>query len=413
MSKFLLVLAAFAFAGLGASAQQFDTTMNWPLCGRLYLTNPSATSCPANRTGSGSYNDFPISDPFGPRKRTSLGGACDFHRGLDIPAPVGTKVFAVAAGRLEKVEIDYDLINGVNRYDGISVVVKHFRPGRSTCGAYGQYFSRYHHLNTSMWNTTTGCNNFTDCGSVTISKGQQVGTVGISWSGFAHLHFEMRDAPTYDNCSGQWAGDAVNPLRLLPYTLPSPVSSTVSISNLSGLSAGSTNPVVQVDLTTNRFDFDFVKVTLRKGASDPSGPRQIIGTNQVPSIATAGSYNQNPNFYGIEVWNRQWSHRNNGAYPWSSFACGAANACPYCSSHGSSYDADLHLDQSCGDSANVCCFNGVRFDVAEFSNTTTTYGTGVRFTGLTKNVSDTVGCIEAEVKAANGGVIGTTQWGNC
>lgn len=49
-------------------------------------------------------------------------------------------MYAVASGRLEKIEIDYD-VNGQDLYDGVTLVLRHYRPGHTgSCGSYGQWF---------------------------------------------------------------------------------------------------------------------------------------------------------------------------------------------------------------------------------------------------------------------------------
>lgn len=36
---------------------------------------------------------------------------------------------------------------------------------------------------------------------------------------------------------------------------------------------------------------------------------QVIGTYQQPLDSGYGQYNQKPNWYDIEIWNRQWTHK--------------------------------------------------------------------------------------------------------
>lgn len=50
---------------------------------------------PAERFGDPAFHDGPISSTFGPRQLPSDTFRYDFHRGIDLPAEVGTPIFAV------------------------------------------------------------------------------------------------------------------------------------------------------------------------------------------------------------------------------------------------------------------------------------------------------------------------------
>ena len=58
-----------------------------------------------------------------------------------------------------------------------------------------------------------------------VNKGDLIGYTGTSASGFAHLHFEIRDAPAFDPFS-RWQRDAIHPLEVLPYQSTEPLAIT-------------------------------------------------------------------------------------------------------------------------------------------------------------------------------------------
>ncbi|HSF93735.1 MAG TPA: peptidoglycan DD-metalloendopeptidase family protein, partial [Thermohalobaculum sp.] len=83
--------------------------------------------------------------------------------------------------------------------------IRHYRPGHTSCSEVGCYHSNYMHLTSAVVNIDEA-----------VSKGDLVGYTGESGSGFAHLHFEIRDAPPNDPTSS-WQRDAITALGVLPY----------------------------------------------------------------------------------------------------------------------------------------------------------------------------------------------------
>jgi len=104
------------------------------------------------------------------------------HKGIDLNAPVGTPVYAVASGRAT--------VQNQPGGAGLYVVVQH-RDGRS---------SLYFHLDTAKMRVGQ---------SFDVQAGQQIGTVGRSGNtpaaGDTHLHFELRNANNVE----------IDPTRLL------------------------------------------------------------------------------------------------------------------------------------------------------------------------------------------------------
>ncbi|AUX35809.1 MULTISPECIES: M23 family metallopeptidase [Sorangium] len=128
----------------------------------------------------------PMSSSFGPRLQASRDGVYDFHRGIDIPTPMGTPVYAVADGKVTRA----------GRYDDFEDVVVQI----AHCDAPGAcFYSTYIHL--AMPLVETGDR---------VGRGEHIGYTGLAASSlFPHLHFEIRDGGTAKvNC--------VHPLRFLP-----------------------------------------------------------------------------------------------------------------------------------------------------------------------------------------------------
>jgi murein DD-endopeptidase MepM/ murein hydrolase activator NlpD len=106
-----------------------------------------------------------VSSPFGPRVLPNRPIAGTFHDGIDLPAPLGTRVKAVAAGTLVRVQR-----HGVG---GLEMLVQH--PG---------FVAVYSHLGLIAPPILEGRR--------TIAAGEWLGTVGMTGVTFGpHLYFGM------------------------------------------------------------------------------------------------------------------------------------------------------------------------------------------------------------------------------
>jgi murein DD-endopeptidase MepM/ murein hydrolase activator NlpD len=179
----------------------FTVTLTTPLTAPLFTTtgtdaadnNTSEFSASCGPQGLGSSNIWPyctiepspISSPFGPRQMASQGYRYDFHRGVDLPAPLETPFYAIADGVVTKVVTDPVNLDGTIR-------LRHTDPMT--------YYSHYRHVAQSF--VITG---------QTVSKGVLLGSTGQSTSGFEHIHFEIRDEP------GGYEKHSINPFERMPY----------------------------------------------------------------------------------------------------------------------------------------------------------------------------------------------------
>ncbi len=127
--------------------------------------------------------------PFGPR---ALPSGYDFHAGVDLPAPTGTRVNAVLPGRV----ILISTWDGSSTGPGNAVLVAHSED-RSTS---------YLHLE-----------DISVADGDSVQAGQKVGTVGSTGASYPHLHFGLfvglsRDTQSRDERKSR------NPLEVLPHT---------------------------------------------------------------------------------------------------------------------------------------------------------------------------------------------------
>ncbi len=364
-----------------ASSQDFDQTPNWPLCGRISEAPPTGwvetDGCPKERWGNADYTDLPLSSTFGPRQKASEAYRYDYHRGIDIPTPIGTPVFAIADGIVR-------IAGNQTAYSDPLIQIRHYRPGYSSCKNVGCYYSNYQHLND--WTVSV---------KQTVSKGELIGYTGVSDSGFAHLHFEIRNSPSFDYYSA-WQRDAIHPLHVLPYS----DSSVPSISFDAVDTRIPNSPVVQVTISTPRLDVTGIVLLIYDDAY------QLV--NQPGNTSDALGYKVNPTWFDMDVWNFQYSHKNNTRFPWESFGDAGDNECPYHEDHGSNYDPNTHLDAQAPDDSRVGLFNGVRIAPAPYNARTTNYSLSLTFNELNGPAQ----CIEAYVFLA-AGKTASKQWGDC
>ncbi len=377
----VLLLAMFANSA-DSHAGALDPDTVWPLCGRITDNPPpgwtAADGCPAERFGNATFSDEPLSATFGPRPLASENNRYDFHRGVDIATPEGTPFFAIADGVVR-------IAGNHSSYSDPLVSLRHFRPGESSCSAQGCYHSYYLHI--SSWVVSP---------DETVSKGQLLGYTGSSGSGFAHLHFEVRDAPASDPFSA-WSRDAIHPLGVLPYAAANNTSVVFNAVDLSNPQAGRTSLTV----TSNRFDLVQVDLTLLD-----DNQQVVPQSGNQPNL---NGYHVLPAFFDMELANFQYSHKDSSAFPWESYGAGGANECPSHQDHGPSYSAHVHLDAQHPDDFHDGLFNGLHVTTQKYwPSNVDDYRVGLEFLAL----EGPAACIQATALFASG-ASSTQQWGSC
>ena len=129
---------------------------------------------------------------FGPRIDAAK---WDFHDGIDLPAPIGTPVFAMRAGKVFRAgpgEPD----KNVRGFHSRHVLIEVEDPSGD------KVYLVYLHLDSIAPGITLGAN---------VSQGQLIGTVGEDDASYPHLHLEFRKGSPSERAS-------VHPLNYLPYT---------------------------------------------------------------------------------------------------------------------------------------------------------------------------------------------------
>jgi Peptidase family M23 len=129
---------------------------------------------------------------FGPRINRDK---WDFHDGIDLPAPIGTKVFAMRAGIVDRAGPG-DPDEKSKRFSSRHVVLKVDDPGGEVM------YLVYLHLHSIAEEITVGAS---------VAQGQLLGTVGEDDATYPHVHFEFRKGSPAEESS-------VHPLGYLPYT---------------------------------------------------------------------------------------------------------------------------------------------------------------------------------------------------
>lgn len=169
----------------------------------------------------------PQSSPFGPRQKASEGFRYDFHRGVDIPQPLGDPVYAMQDGivRLAGVSSGYSDQVIQLRHRGIAPYL----------------FTNVLHMDSVI----------VQVGDL-VTVGDLVGFSGeSSQGGFDHMHMEFRDGCTTQDCNR-------NPWGYLPYTDAPPVDPVLTGANLAGAPSAL---VFDAATLPDQLDFDGMDVT--------------------------------------------------------------------------------------------------------------------------------------------------------
>ncbi|MDJ0838368.1 MAG: M23 family metallopeptidase [Acidobacteriota bacterium] len=186
-------------------------------------------------TGGTTPPQADLASPYGPRQLVSGNYRYDFHRGLDIDMTIGTPVYAVADGVVEKA----------GTHSGFSEPVVAIRHG--DCAPY--VYSYYLHLDSVSESLIIG---------ETVSRGTEIGESGESASGYDHLHFEMR-------VGGIYQSHCRNPLEFLPYTDTTPAAPT-----LIGANTSATGDLFFFEYSTPDTQFDLNGLSFDWGADTDS-----------------------------------------------------------------------------------------------------------------------------------------------
>jgi murein DD-endopeptidase MepM/ murein hydrolase activator NlpD len=198
----------------------------------------------------------PLSSPFGARLMASQDYRYDFHRGVDLPAPLETPFYSIAAGVVTRVENDPLDLDGTIR-------IRHTDPVT--------YYSHYRHV----------AQTYVITGQV-VHQGMLIGSTGKSYSEFEHIHFEIRDEP------GTYEKYAENPFGAMPYDDSNEYQITldqVSIDPADPVSP--TTVLMTVVAPRQELDLDRFAVSI-------DGEERAIGFNELNRTKTPAPNNTEP-----------------------------------------------------------------------------------------------------------------------
>jgi murein DD-endopeptidase MepM/ murein hydrolase activator NlpD len=361
------------------SIPRYDATPAWPLCGRIAEDPPPGWNethgCPSDRWNNTAFTDYPINSTFGPRQLWSDDYRYDYHRGIDLSADIGTPIFAVAPGEVLKAGNDPS-------YSDPVVQIRHTRPDSDgSCVDQGCWHTNYLHL--SSWSVNPGD---------TVERGALLGHTGASASGYAHLHFEVRDARAADPYSA-WQRDTIHPLSVLPY--PDGTSGPeLTIESVDTRRWTEPTANILVAFRTPMPELDLIRVEIRVFAGNESGDFiEVPQRHDTPWFV-------GPSFFDVDIWNLQYTHKNSTDFSWTSFS-----DCPYVDDHAATYDPHIHMDQRDAVDPSVGLFNGVRIAPNFYNESTEQWLLELSFMGLITPVDASSLRFIAELTDAAGNVM--------
>jgi len=364
----------------------------WPLCGNITSNPPvgwqATDGCPDNRWNE-DFADSPVSSTFGPRQKASENFRYDFHRGIDIPTPFGTPIFAVKAGLITRAGSNSQFID-------MGVTIQHYEASSIDCDANACMHSLYIHMSDVIVNE-----------GEQVQKGQLIGYSGSTPFGIDHLHFEIRQSPGQHDALSAWQRDAIHPFTALPLHENSQANSDYTIS-FSNVSLGANNALsFQTTLTskdTQTLGFVRQEVEIYEKQSDNSLVRiDQIGDQGISNLTPEGlPYYVNPTWYDIELVNQQFTYKDSMLFPWSSFSSGGVYESPYSELMPSEYTPNIHLDQQSNNDTRVGEFNGKLISPAAFSSSSDNYRLSIDYKNLSGIAELNNLCIRARSIDAKG-----------
>lgn len=171
---------------------------------------------------------------FGPRRFSD--GTYSFHPGIDMEAPAGDPIYAVAPGLVIQA-------GPRESYDdsGNFVVIDHGGGVRS-------WYLHMQDVDVSEGQT--------------VARGEHIGTVGSSGASWAHLHFSVTHCDTCSTTSlGHYSSQTINPAWLLPR----PESADHSVSVVSLDANDPQNATLTLTVTTPGDELDFATLHVEVG----------------------------------------------------------------------------------------------------------------------------------------------------
>ena len=367
----------------------------WPLCGHITNAPPASwqanDGCPDNRWNE-DFADFPLSSTFGPRQKASENFRYDFHRGIDIPTPFGTPIFAVKAGLVTRAG-NHPL------FVDMGVTLQHYADAAADCDVDACIHSLYIHMSDVIVNE-----------GAEVQKGQLLGYSGTTPLGIDHLHFEIRQSPGQHDPLSAWQRDAIHPLKVLPLDIDPQENYLIEFSNvlLNANEELSFNTTI-TSINVQTLAFSRMELEVYEKQTDNS----LILINQSDDLGVSNltpegrPYYVNPSWYDLELITQQFSYKDSSLYPWGSFSTGGVFESPYAALMPSEYDPNIHLDNAVTNDISIGEFNGKLISPARFSINSQNYSLTIKYKKLQGNSNFSNLCLKARVIDAKGEV---GQW---
>ncbi len=224
-----------------------------------------------------------INSPFGPRIRNSK-GTYEFHEGIDLAATAGDKVFAVAAGTIDRLTDANGCYVDTANATGVPGCFPAFSGGGRIVeidhGTFAgvRVFSLYFHLSRHIDNLKKGDQ---------VAAGAQIGEVGQTGNAsYPHLHFEIRRGTSNRE-------DAENPLGELTPSVAD-TASTIAQAHLVTLSG---KPVVEatIEAATDDLNLNQVAVEVRDASTQlvPQSASTTVNFNDRINCGSSASDTMN------------------------------------------------------------------------------------------------------------------------
>jgi len=356
----------------------------WPLCGRIADNPPEGwtlgNDCPEDRH-TAAFDDTPLGTSFGPRLLPRNGDyRYDFHRGLDIPADINTPLFAVATGVVLKAGSHPSFTDDV-------IEIRHYDPSTDDCDSKRCISSFYLHI----------AGHSVEIGDH-VTQGQMIGYSGASFTGYKHLHFEIRQAPGSHDRFSNWQRDSQHPFAFLDYIDTKTDNIDLTITRVDR--SNPMTPIVTVNVRQARsVEFDLNRIEIEVRQNQTTGESVLVTQSHYQTVGNTPEdipYDVNPPFFDMQLLNRQYTYKDSQSFPWSAFGTGGLFQSPYHEQLPAFYSPGAHLDNPLPTDARKGEFNGMIFAPTPFSTTSTEdYSLDIIFNKLTGTPNADELCIRA------------------
>jgi len=231
-----------------------------------------------------------------------------------------------------------------------------------------------------------------------VAQGQMIGYSGISFTGYAHLHFEIRQAPGNHDRFSNWQRDSQHPFAFLDYQDTNTENIDLSITNVNR--SNPMAPIVSVNINQARsVEFDLNRVEIEVRQNQVAGESLLVNQTNYQTVGNTpenSPYDVNPPFFDMQRLNRQYTYKDSQTFAWSTFGTGGEYQSPFHEQLPSTYSPGVHLDKQLPADSRKGEFNGMIIAPTPFSTSSTEdYSLDIVFNKLTGTPNAAELCIRA------------------